>query len=1274
MNASTRKSQRTVRDKRTRALQLMAAIGATLAAGTLPPSLGPLSQKACAFNPPIETVGPLTVELSGAAPVTQLEQPMALSATLSNSGAAPLRGTLQFLVADDWRVLGNAQTLFTLAPGEKKTVPFQVVAGKASLAALYPIHARAVFRVGETPASTREVIAEAIAVVPVASEAVAARNLALAQAPNFSLPPNSALRLDDTALFTTRIAVNGRAEFGKPVGWTGSDESSGAEVRLAEANRGGGRRALWIHPPWKNGWGQTLADYHVTLPAGGPISLRFATAIRDSQPGEPQSDGVEFRVLASDGNGWQTLFTRFSQSKTWEEARVDLSALAGKTITLRLVTDPGPAHNTEVDQAYWADLTLVAGTPAGAGVETPAQHAARRERSRVLARAALGSRAAGAQSKDGWAWPLRSEAANAAVAVVPGPQGMVDAAISFVEGDRELSFDGFALEVDGAAVGGESGLQVNGVSRSFVGGRATLTQRVLARGKEVPLQVRLWAEKGALRVAFSMPGVKRDLRGTPRFTRLQIGPASQQARRVYAGFGNVVQDPGAFTLHAGGFALSTRHSGFDFRNGMSLVQGTDIFPDALDVDPARKLYAVRTHHDATFSFVPSSKGAFAAARVFRGIANYTAGPGVKNLLDRVVLDQWGGEYNETAEGLERAARYGLTQAVFVKHVWQRWGYDFRLPDIYPPAGDEAAFLRMVNAARNNGILFAPHDNYSDFYPDATGFSYDKIVFNADGTPQLAWYHPERDAQSYRWLPTAFMPWLERNLKSVEDGFAPTAYFVDVFSAIEPFDFYDRSGRFYPKTVTVERWNAAFDRIRAILGNDAPMISESGTDALVGHLDAGESDHPTWLPPGAGGPHPWQFPAADGERTPWHDMVTHGNFALLAGGLGVRYAATEANAQGQGYGSDNYLSMTVLGGRVPMSDGPFSRTAVMTYWLLRDISSQLGRREMLTHQFVGDDIHRQSVGFSGAARVLANRGKTDWTADGRVLPQYGFVARAGDFSADVSRRDGVISALSQSPGALFADARPPAFEMNMSGRVKPRVTRFQDLGGGRFRLEMEWEVVQPMDRGWTHFVHFADPSQVGEAILFQGSSDLNADTLTMPGATVKSVVEGQVPAGLKQKTVAIRHGFYNANGRFIPFAPTDDAQRARAGLIDIAGGDGAPLRLTYRPETPSAGSAEVAARLNVAGKIVDFGAVKTNGAFRLQHSDARWTLMPLPFSAAFQTTLQLDRLNARGKRVVGIDALNEDQKVVGAVPFTQNGEAVRFTTSDNTFALRLRFAR
>ena len=125
---------------------------------------------------------------------------------------------------------------------------------------------------------------------------------------------------------------------------------------------------------------------------------------------------------------------------------------------------------------------------------------------------------------------------------------------------------------------------------------------------------------------------------------------------------------------------------------------------------------------------------------------------------------------------------------------------------------------------------------------------------------------------------------------------------------------------------------------------------------------------------------------------------------------------------------------------------------MTYWLLHDVCAVLARRELLSHEFAGDDIHRQSVTFAGDATVHSNRGVTDWQTGNVTLPQYGFIVRAGDYEASVARRDGIISGFAQKPGELFVDARPDASEN--PGHVEVRVLGLEDLGNGQFRLRGE----------------------------------------------------------------------------------------------------------------------------------------------------------------------------------------------------------------------------
>ena len=105
------------------------------------------------------------------------------------------------------------------------------------------------------------------------------------------------------------------------------------------------------------------------------------------------------------------------------------------------------------------------------------------------------------------------------------------------------------------------------------------------------------------------------------------------------------------------------------------------------------------------------------------------------------------------------------------------------------------------ACKRSGTLFAPHDNYIDFYPDFEGFTYDSIVFRQNGTPYRAWFNYGREAQSYRARPDRLLPYVQRNVRLIQDGFAPTAYFIDVWSSIAPYDYWTSDGRFVERAAT-----------------------------------------------------------------------------------------------------------------------------------------------------------------------------------------------------------------------------------------------------------------------------------------------------------------------------------------------------------------------------------------------------------------------------------------------------------------------------------------
>jgi len=1216
-----------------------------------------------AFNPPTDTRQGVTLSIGGVAEKTAAGVPLVFTVTLKNERDQPVEGPVSLWLNDDWQVVGSNTVALHAGPGQSATITCTAQARASVLNALYPVHARlrlaldgksvdlhpiALFE-AETPADTKR------ATLP--AETVRAVGVS---------------RLDSGAAHHVFVRQKEQTrDLG--VGFNGADPSSGTHVSRDRVLRGGVARAGFsVHPPYRGAPGVTWSDFLLALPAGQPALLKFHTALRDHSPSEPASDGTEFKVFAVGADRTEKeLFSRFSASKTWEAATVDLSAYAGQPITLRLWTGPGPKNNTTCDQCFWGDPLIAVGTlPA---LATEAQWQAREQEAAARAKEAVTRK----PRRGTGVFRLDVNGQPFGAAVVLGAQGLTDGVIAFSDGTRALTYRGFACEIDETAAGGaENGQPVLSVETATEGGEWTVTHAVAQSGpggcgQALPARAMIRAEGGALRIAWDMPGVTRNARGAPRFTRLGLGAGNEQVWRVYAGFGNVIEQPGAFTLHGGGFTLSSRHSGADYSNRLSLVQACDIFPDRLTYAPEARRLTLEAQHDAAFLFVPSAKGAFDAARAYSKVCGFKKGPGVDALLGRVCLDQWGGDYSVAAKDLGEAARYGVTDAVFVKHDWQRWGYDYRLPEIYPPARGLEPFLAMRTAAEQAGMLFCPHDNYIDFYPDAEGYSYDQIVFHKDGRPMKAWFNEGRKAQSYRWLPHGFRPWLEANMRLMREGFHPDSLFIDVFTAIPPFDYYDRAGTFYPRMRTAKEWRDAFDTCRTMLKKGAPMLSEAGTDALIGSLDGGQADH---FPARR-----WLKEFGDADRTPWHDMATHGKMVLFAGGLGPRYSADGWDDHSgnplKGYGSDDYLSNTVLGGRNPMCDGPFSRRAVMTYWLLHDVCDTLARETFETHAF-GANIHQQHTSFSSGGEVWSNRGTNAvWTvADGRALPAYGFFVKTPKAQAGVVLIDGQRAGFATAAESFFADARPvhnPLRKMQAAASV----TEGRYLGNGTFEVVFNWTILEPPLEGVQPFVHLQNDalkSGSGEQIAFQASMPFDRSRLTKAGsftATARITVPQNLPAG----DYKIRYGLFrpSSGGRITLRGAQDGNQRLCGGILRVAkSGDGFSSG-TFEPETGSGTDKEL--ELNIGKRMLDFGPLLTDGAFRLMHGSRReWQLVPLPGSNPFRAEIKLAAFGKNRAAVQAVEPVDPSCAAARPPEWTQDGTTLRLACDGQAFAYRIVF--
>jgi len=1059
----------------------------------------------------------------------------------------------------------------------------------------------------------------------------------------------------------------------------------------------------------------------------------------------------------SGDDDWQLLYEHHSDSKVWVPARVNLSDFAGQRVILRIEVHPGPKNDTTCDLAFIGEPYLVAGRtpPDKIGEPKPDERLVLTALARwkiveaaedwgLLPRsvqtvkdlAALKLLAPVASSPDEFkrineiarkllaqikppkgkqqlffALPKRIQLAVWVVAhdgelmafalLPPKAGGWWDAKGAIVFADREVLFDGFDLRVLGDNLSDwRSPSVLLSRSEKVDGNRLIATHRMERNDIPYTLTMMAWSEGGTLKVRWQLSTTAPQDKHQPlRITDCTVRSWSETAERIHIGHGNVIVRPQAFRLHADGHFLSTRHAGMDFANGVSVVVGVDNPPDFFECQPTTRHYSIHAHMDTTFTIAASAQNVWVAAKRYREVDPYKPAPTLAKVAGRFVFDLWGGwRYAWVAEQLERAFRYGCTDALVIYHNWQRWGYDYRLPDIFPPNlqfGTLEDFVKMVEICNRYGVLFATHDNYIDFYPDAEGFSYRHICFTPDGSPVRAWFNEWRQAQSYRWRPDAFFPFMERNLKLIAEHIKPTAYFVDVFSSIGMFDWWTEEGEFHSILETQRRWGEAFNFIRKILGN-APQTSESGCDWLIGWLDGATTNHlrvdPN-APPGQWAV--WRIRCEDAERIPWFDFAHHHKFALHGAGYSNRYQGG-LPYEVAGIYSDDYICTEVLTGHPAMVSEPFGPQVVRKYWLLAELGRALALAKMSSVEFADGDIHRQIVRWQLAPRppsrvpaeatVWVNRSGSDWKVNNRTLPPFGFYAL-------VHRRSSSPQSLIPSPQLQVAIEKLPTVEgerviaewalseqfayCNARTQVLFGWTPIQLigaqvrwLGNRQFELELRWRADQPTSEPHLVFVHFVNPkSKRGEQIAFQGDHAPDVPTTQWQGEIVTRTVV-TVPQDWGADQYGVRLGLWNPKTgyRIRLMGDSDDTLRLIVGDL-ILEGSGEKitnarlelnLNLTKLPEWLK--------RWNTQGKLVDFGFALTDGAFRFDRKTL--TLIPLPEHQPFTVTLRLDKLLGKTVRIAAIEAIGENGKVIARAQFTQTRSEVTFKTQAGVFGYRL----
>ena len=1040
-------------------------------------------------------------------------------------------------------------------------------------------------------------------------------------------PDAARLPLDEIGLYAAGYQYRGQKDQRFANGWNGTFEVHSG-VSLQPAGEQNGRAAFLMHPPWRGGLGLTFQEFSFRLPpatAVPQILLAGATAMRldaIAKPGEkPKSDGATFRILA---NG-RILLNENRADAQWKPFSLDLSEFAGKILTLRFETDPGPRNNSGYDFALWGGRELQlpglipqATTPSSppppldlrglyplrnGEVAPPSGFASKLSTVVSTDTATFAYRGDDGTLQYEWTrprsaddpplgrWRLRATPKDgAAAAVVPF------ASNARLEWSQSAALQSSRLETvsDGVAC----------ISTYLVDGQtATLRTTVKLTGKSLVLQLSC------------------DLPLITLFDAGGWGPVLHRHSLPMPYYSGQVYYFDTENLFVNAFLDWTQSSASDQENVRAdYGTRTDGTRNRLR---ERVVFSAAWHMEETLPNIPNP-----------------ASPFRNHLADKIVLDIWGQSFDTIASNLTTLHDYGLNNCVAIIHTWQRSGYDNALPAHVPAnakLGGEASMKHLVTTAKQLGYDIALHENYVDYYPNYEGFKDSDMALDSKNNRVKAWFNKGTKIQSFAVQPHAILPLARSESEQIHQRYQPNADYLDVHSSVYPWFHVDYRAGTEGAATFKPVWEAhqqlwAFERETyggPVLGEGCRHWFWSGLlDGVEAQFGVGWPDKMGRTAPLAVDfdllkIHPLQFNHGMGYYERWWNESTWG--ALPPMEVLDQYRMQEVI-----YGHAGFLGGATYA-NVPL--------AWLEHHLLSPVTARYAAARPLKIEYQVNDSwvdgtaaakariwNRVRVSYDNGLVVTANNDASSLREDNFTLPQYGWLAQGAGVTAWTALLQDVIADYAKTPDSTFANARS-ATDWNQSGihRISPVVANCQPTGNRTFALTYEWRVGETLAQDYHCFVHFDS----GENTAFQNDHKLPRPCSTwQKGETLRDGPHTvRLPDNLPDGDYVMHIGlFLPESGRLTMQGHNDGQGRIRAGTFHVREGG---RSIKYETESSAGNLNEdlYQHHLNLAGKVLDFGDVRTDGSVLVRREAGGWILQSLPRTRDFFIELNAARFGS-----------------------------------------------
>jgi hypothetical protein len=1046
------------------------------------------------------------------------------------------------------------------------------------------------------------------------------------------------------------IQMIGKAVRWLPIGWSGHFATPEG-ISYTPWNQQAGRQTLLVHPPWRGGTGDTIVEYDLALPNERPIT--FKTGIAMWEQNTEKSDGVTFRAkLIVDG---QTLpiFDQNYKGTTWRDYSFDLSRWAGRTVILRLESNPGPANDPSFDFGLFGDPQVIVGqaTPGDEMARLVAKSAPSDADVSVYANdntvgvrptTPPGFKNSVSKQGDIFVFESRSGADTLTYKWDPAQQYLSGLTAVFRKDDFVCCNDSGPRFPDGNPA------QRSLVSASLDGDKAVVVEKYTGANAAVTLTVTASIAGNSLMVdtVADQPGVSALAYGA--FSRMNW---RRTVNTPYLTFGEIMylQDSRAFA---------------SFLPDWTASQASSMETRQVHYDPLTDKRYNKLSERVCITVAPHYAG------VLPNLPNPPS-PYLKDLSDRVIADIWGGTFTDNEAWLHDLASYGVENIAIFNHDWQRGGYDNEYPTVLPARkeyGGDEAMKKYADTAKALGYRFGLHENYVDFYPNSEAWNPDDVALDSNGKMVPAW---KNIIQSYAYKPTAIVPYAEKYGPQIHDRFGTSDCFLDVHSAVPPWFHVDAratepgAGTFEAvRQAHIGLWKAE----RAIHGG--PVFGEGanhffwsgyldGTEAQVG----GGEDQPLLLDFDLLKIHPLQLNHGMGYIERWLRTGYNTDWSVVTGQMPKRdrYRAMQV-----AYGHAGYMAAQVW---------KLLPHAVREYYLTRPVMQRttLAKVERIEYEANGKMVSadvaavfgglgRAHIRYDNGFEVWSNISDTDWKVGDSVIPANGYLAKGPGIVSGTTVRQGQVSDYRDGDGVVFADGRCHDERGNAFNPVAEVSLADATVTGPRsFRVTYKFAVKQAIKGDCIAFVHFTNEgSDRPDKISFQ--QDHSPKTPTSQWKPGDVILDGPwditMPDGAKPGDYPLLIGLVNPDGRLRMIGNDDGGTRYLLATVTLKA-DGLTITPAGPPK-PVPGPTAAELRINAGRAPIDFGKIITCGCVALKPGDGSAELISVPHDDKFPVSLRTNRIDPKWRAgTTRCEAIDAAGKSLGAVALKVDGDTVTF---------------